>query len=349
MPKFNYKWYLKDGYNFPKNNLNVFGTFICGGGSTMGYKLAGYNHLGGVEIDKKIADVYKLNHNPKYLFIEDLRIFNQRNNLPEDLYNLDILDGSPPCSNFSMAGNREKDWNKNKKFREGQTNQVLDDLVFVYCETINKLKPKVAILENVKGLISGNAKLYSKEIVKRLNDFGYKVQVFLLNAASMGVPQKRERVFFIASKKELNYPDLKLKFNEKPITFGEIKGELGKNNTEHDNSIWVHRTKNDTNFQSTLLRMGKKASNWNSCYIRNNKICNTICSTSGSKLIEFDFPNHLSDIKLKQIGSFPMDYYFNNTNVKYLIGMSVPPVMMAQISYQIYLQWFANDNSIEIK
>ena len=57
---FPYKWYLKDGYpakNINSNGLNVFGTFVCGGGSTMGYKLAGFNHLGGVEIDKKVADV----------------------------------------------------------------------------------------------------------------------------------------------------------------------------------------------------------------------------------------------------------------------------------------------------
>ena len=53
--KFPYKWYLKDGYpakDIEPNNLNVFGTFICGGGSSMGYKLAGFEHLGGVEIDK---------------------------------------------------------------------------------------------------------------------------------------------------------------------------------------------------------------------------------------------------------------------------------------------------------
>ena len=69
--KFNYKWYLKDGYP-ESNRLKVFGTFICGGGSTMGYKLAGFEHLGGVEIDPPIADIYKTNHNPKYLFIEDI-------------------------------------------------------------------------------------------------------------------------------------------------------------------------------------------------------------------------------------------------------------------------------------
>jgi len=77
--KFAYKWFLKNGYpapNIEKNGLNVFGTFICGGGSSMGYKLAGFNHLGGVEIDKKVAEVYQANHSPKYLYNMDIRDFN---------------------------------------------------------------------------------------------------------------------------------------------------------------------------------------------------------------------------------------------------------------------------------
>lgn len=221
MSKFPYKWYLKDGYP-PKNGLKVFGTFICGGGSTMGYKLAGYEHLGGVEIDKQVADVYRENHSPEYLYNEDIRDFNKRTDLPAELYSLDILDGSPPCSTFSMAGSREDGWGKKKQFREGQAVQTLDDLVYVYCDTIIKLQPKTFILENVKGIIAGNAKSYSKKIVEKMTKAGYSVQVFLLNAASMGVPQKRERVFFIGSKKELNFPKLKLEFNEKAIVFGEF-------------------------------------------------------------------------------------------------------------------------------
>ena len=89
----------------------------------MGYKLAGYNHLGGVEIDPQVADVYKLNHNPKYLFVDDIREFADRSDYPQELYNLDILDGSPPCSSFSMAGNREKDWG----IRRGGVNVTRDE------------------------------------------------------------------------------------------------------------------------------------------------------------------------------------------------------------------------------
>lgn len=248
--KFPYKWNIADGYpakGIEKNNLNVFGTFICGGGSTMGYKLAGFNHLGGVEIDPPIADVYKENHNPKYLFLQDIRDFNKRTDLPTELYSLDLLDGSPPCSTFSMAGSREKAWNKEKVFREGQAKQTLDDLVFVYCDTIIKLQPKVFLLENVKGIIQGNAKVYSKAIVQKMTKAGYTVQVFCLNAASMGVPQKRERVFFIGHKNEFKLPKLKLEFNEKAILFSEISENSNENKlTEKYLQYWHNAKQGDS-------------------------------------------------------------------------------------------------------
>lgn len=315
--KFPYRWNLFDGFpatGIDPHRLKVFGTFICGGGSTMGYKLAGYDHLGGVEIDPKVADVYKTNHKPKHLYIEDLRKFNMRSDLPEELYNLDIFDGSPPCSTFSMAGSREKAWGKEKVFREGQAKQVLDDLVFVYCETIKKLKPKVFILENVKGIIQGNAKAYSKKIVQVMTEAGYTVQVFLLNAASMGVPQKRERVFFIGHKKELKLPKLKLEFNEKAIPFGEFG--------EHETHT---RSKSNDRYGDVILRY--------------KEVANTICGTN-DYFVEKDYqkPTKLS---LCLIGSYPLDYNFKCIEPKYLIGMSVPPVMTAQISHKIYTQWLS--------
>lgn len=341
--KFKYKWYLKDGY--PKSNgLNVFGTFICGGGSTMGYKLAGFNHLGGVEIDPKIADVYNENHHPKYLYNEDIREFNKRTNLPDELYKLDLLDGSPPCSTFSMAGKREKGWGKEKIFREGQALQTLDDLVFVYCDTIIKLQPKVFILENVKGIIKGNAKVYSKNIVKKMTDAGYSIQVFMLNAASMGVPQKRERVFFIGHKKELKFPKLKMEFNEDVIKYKDvrIKGDNDKNFTDYDLKIWNNKLIGDRDYAYVLKRIENRESNWSAKFIYDNEVCQTITSTSGSKLISFEEPKSLSNYELKIIGTYPLDYNFKSIEPKYLIGMSVPPIMTAQIASQIFEQWFKN-------
>lgn len=341
--KFPYKWNLADGYpakGIEAHGLKVFGTFICGGGSTMGYKLAGFEHIGGVEIDPKVAEVYKANHNSKHLFIEDIRDFNQREELPEELYNLDILDGSPPCSSFSMAGNREKDWGKEKVFREGQAKQRLDDLFFDYIALAKRLQPKVVIAENVKGMLQGNAKSYVKRIKKEFEAAGYVVQLFLLNAASMGVPQKRERVFFICQRNDLNFPKLELKFDEKTIPFKDIFDEKDQKRNISDLmfDIWSKRMKTDRHLGYTTKRVLGVNKYFTCHYQMMNEVSKTI--TSSDNNILFDVPRNTNKIEAIKIGSYPLDYNFKGIEPKYLIGMSVPPVMTAQIAHQIYLQWF---------
>jgi DNA (cytosine-5)-methyltransferase 1 len=332
--RFNYKWYLKDGYQ-KSNGLKVFGTFICGGGSTMGYKLAGFEHLGGVEIDPPIADVYKTNHNPKYLFIEDIREFAKRTDFPEDLYNLDILDGSPPCSSFSMAGNREKDWGKTKVFREGQAEQRLDDLFFDYIALAKKLQPKVVIAENVKGLIQGNAKAYVHRIKKEFEAAGYKVQLFLLNAASMGVPQKRERVFFICQRNDLNFPKLELKFSEEAIVYKQYQEQNNINDlTDVQFNLWKKQKPTD----KTLADVRNAANGFTDYLLNENEVIPTI--TSGGKFLLKNQARWMNKNEFCQSGSYPIDYNFKQIEPQYLIGMSVPPVMTAQIATEIYNQWF---------
>lgn len=340
--KFKYKWNLTDGYPAPgieKHGLKVFGTFICGGGSTMGYKLAGFEHLGGVEIDPQVADVYKANHSPKHLFVEDIREFADRTEFPKELYKLDILDGSPPCSSFSMAGNREKDWGKEKVFREGQAKQRLDDLFFDYIKLAKKLQPKVVIAENVKGMLQGNAKAYVKKIKTEFENAGYKVQLFLLNAASMGVPQKRERLFFICQRNDLNYKPLKLSFDEKPIVFGECRGEKGNFNavTERQKKL-LNLLKNEKTLEQIEKNNFGKGSGFTDNIVFDTDVTPTITSV-GKQFRAFD-KSWFSDYDFKICGSYPLDYNFKNIEPKYLIGMSVPPVMTAQVAHQIYLQWF---------
>lgn len=71
-----WKWSFAD-YPKEKNGLKVFSCFACGGGSTMGYKLAGCEVLGCCEIDPKMNEVYIKNHNPKHNFLMDIRDFNK--------------------------------------------------------------------------------------------------------------------------------------------------------------------------------------------------------------------------------------------------------------------------------
>ncbi|MCP3660177.1 MAG: DNA cytosine methyltransferase [Bacteroidetes bacterium] len=338
---FNYKWHIKDNYKVSGVNphkLKVFSCFACGGGSTMGYKLAGYDVIGCNEIDPKMMKVYRTNHAPKHSFLESIQTFKLRSDLPKELFELDILDGSPPCSTFSMSGQREKTWGKKKRFREGQAKQVLSDLFFDFIDLAEKLKPKVVISENVKGLVSGNAKGYLVEIIKNFEKIGYNSQIFLLNSALMGVPQSRQRVFIISSRKDLKMPKLSLKFKEKTRTFKEIDEGIIKNYKPVSKS--EVKLYNDCQKGYSIASIHPKGHHFNSIKLAYNRPVNTIAS--GSSLYHPKQKRKMSNKELILAGSFPMDYVFVDNNVQYIIGMSVPPLMIANIAHQLYLQWFTS-------
>ena len=347
--KFNYEWMLSDAV-FSKDKGSVFSCFSCGGGSTMGYKLAGFDVIGCNEIDPRMMDVYRANHNPKYSFLEPIQNFKNRNDLTEELYNLDILDGSPPCSSFSFAGNREKDWGKKKKFREGQSEQVLDTLFFDFIELAAKLRPKIVVAENVKGLLTKNAKSYVDKIYNKLDAAGYITQHFLLNAAKMGVPQRRERVFFIAIRKDLsgqfmrrvdlfNYkPTLNMSFSEKEIPFKEIRCSNGNESAfkmgENMMKYW-HETPPGKSFSHAH----PKGSYFNEVKSSPNRALPTI-RASGLPY-DYESPRTLFDVEILKAGTFPKDFNFLGAKPCYFIGMSVPPVMIAHIATRIYEQWLS--------
>lgn len=333
---FDWKWYLKD-LKPPDKDVKVFSCFSCGGGSTMGYKRAGFEVIGNVEIDSKMNEMYIKNFNPKFSFNMDLREFNKISNLPEELYNLDILDGSPPCTTFSVAGKREKTWGKSKKFAEGQKMQRLDDLFFVFLDTVEKLKPKIVIAENVPGLIKGNAKGYVNEIIHRFHELGYDLQIFRLNAALMDVPQARERIFFIANNQ--HYPKLNLNFRGDLIKFGEVRTKQGRYIDE--DSVTARRLQNlletDMCIADITLRMEGKYSNFTNMIFWDNRVAFALMA-SGLRIRGYD-KSYLSDGDQINVSTFPQDYDFCGQSVGFVCGMSVPPNMMANVALAIYKQW----------
>lgn len=355
---FNYRWYLKNAL-FKKNKGKVFSCFACGGGSTMGYKLAGFDVIGINEIDKRMADLYIRNHNPKYVFVEPIQTFKNRSDLPKELFDLDILDGSPPCSSFSMSGTREDDWGKEKKFKEGQANQVLDTLFFDFIDLADRLRPKVVIAENVSGILKGNARDYVRRIITAFDKAGYLIKEFELNSAQMEVPQRRERVFFVAVRKDLekllpkeegllfnDFPKLNLKFGRTPITFEEIRTE-GLNDagwTDHDQRIWDNRIYGDRKYSDILMRLENRNSCFNSAFIYPHKPVSTISASEGSKLTLIDEARRMNSVEMILSQSFPLDYDFGSdkcSKIQYVLGMSVPPLMMAHFSTRIYNEWNA--------
>jgi len=347
MSNFTYKWNLTDLENVKKNGLKVFSCFSCGGGSTMGYKMSGFDVIGCNEIDPEMIAIYKKNHNPRYSYLESIETFKLRDDLPKELYDLDILDGSPPCSSFSMAGSREKKWGKKKKFREGQASQVLDDLFFHYIDLAKKLQPKVVVAENVKGILMGNAKGYVKQIIGLFNVSGYDVQLFLLNGATMGLPQKRERVFFICKRKDLNYNKLRLGFNEKPIAIKTaLNGYLDIKGRDYSRSINYKYWKK-CNPGDSLSKVHPKGSLFSLIKLNPNKPAPTLTAVNAHQhLYRWDSMHGLTTRQCSLLGSFPLDYKFKNSELGgYQIGMSVPPLMMHKISEQIYKQWLSNESN----
>ena len=293
--------------------------------------------IGNVEIDRRINAMYVKNHHPKYNFNMDLRDFNVISELPEEMYALDILDGSPPCSTFSIAGERDKNWGIEKQFREGQKKQRLDDLFFVFIETVKRLKPKVVIAENVTGLLIGKARGFVNGILKGFKEIGYEVQLFRLNSALMGVPQSRERIFFIANNQK--YKPLRLENHERAIRFGEVRTEHGKDfidqNSKYKKLLELARP-GDKNIAGLHKRLYNSGSGFNNTIVSDEDVCP--CMTSSGRKFRLYDRKYFSDMDYVNVQTFPQDYDFCDQNVQFVCGMSVPPVMMAQIASQVWEQ-----------
>ena len=349
MHKFDYRWTLADAH-FTKDKGTVFSCFACGGGSSMGYKLAGFDVIGCNEIDHRMMFTYCKNHNPRFPFLEPIQTFKDKQDLPPELFNLDILDGSPPCSTFSMAGSREEAWGKMKKFREGQAEQVLDTLFFDFIHLAKRLQPEVVVAENVKGLLLGSAKKYMTNIYRGFDDAGYYVNYYLLDAQTMGVPQRRQRVFFVCLRKDLvgfvpceqtlfdAVPYLDLNFNEPPILFGEVADYNGDEiKSKRMREVWEARQPSDDGFGDITKRINGKESMFNMRFGKPGEVSHTLV-TDKSYMVHYERPCYYSDTEVVKVQSFPVDYDFAGQRPHYVCGMSVPPVMMAQVASRIYDQ-----------
>ena len=339
-------WRLADLASVPPTGIKVMSTFACGGGSSMGYKRAGCEIVAANDIDPEMAWHYQHNlHPPRYYLcpIRDLLTAD----LPPELFALDILDGSPPCSTFSMAGSREKSWGQDKHFREGQAKQVLSDLFFDYLDLVDRLKPKVAIAENVKGMLIGNAKGYTKLVMARFKEIGYRPQLFLVNAADCGVPQKRERVFFCALRDDLTAPPLQLAPRHRWISAGEATADLqvltDAEILDTAPTLTMCRYWAKTKPGATYDEACFKATGKNSCFGDYRLAKEAPAPTLKSEDFHYahwDEKRKLTFREWKRLGSFPDDYHAKTDKIgKYMIGMSVPPKMTEQVARAVCAQW----------
>ena len=173
--------------------FTVVSLFAGGGGSSLGYSMAGFRELLAVEWDPYAADTFRANFPDVPVWegnIAELSVakcLHLAGLMPGDL---DVLDGSPPCQGFSTGGRRDLADPRNGLFTE-------------YVRLLQGLRPKVLVMENVSGLVKGRMRLAFAEIVRQLKASGYTMSTRLLNAMYFGVPQSRQRLIFLGVRADL--------------------------------------------------------------------------------------------------------------------------------------------------
>jgi DNA (cytosine-5)-methyltransferase 1 len=285
----------------------------------MGYKLAGCDVVGGVDIDERMSRVYRANLKPRHQILSDIRTAT----LPP--LPIDILDGSPPCTPFSFAGVREKSWGREKQFAEGQATQRLDDLFFAFIAYAAAVRPRVVVAENVTGMLAGNARSYVRRIVEGFAAVGYTSQLFQLTAVDFGVPQRRERVFFVAQLTD-SYRPLRIEptWTAAPLTVGAaLEGvhTLGGPLYPKAATQWpgVPRGRHFTRHGTSKLNP--------------DGLAPTI--TAAGVFAHWDAAVELSGPAIARLQSFPDDYDFGTVSPMYVCGMSVPPYVTRGIARAI--------------
>ena len=197
-----------------QNKFNVISTFAGGGGSSTGYRLAGGKILCINEFVEEAQNTYRENYPDTPILPGDIKQLSGKDFLDIaklDVGELDILDGSPPCSAFSVAGklSHSRDgkhsdgWGQTKNYSDGKMVENIEDLFFEFLRVADDIKPKVIIGENVKGLTIGEAKQYFNKIQNTFEDIGYDVVAKVLDSRYFGISQTRTRVFFIGVRNDI--------------------------------------------------------------------------------------------------------------------------------------------------
>ncbi|UVO24997.1 DNA cytosine methyltransferase [Mycoplasma capricolum] len=176
------------------NSYKSIELFAGAGGLALGLEQAGFEHIGLVEFDKQAVETLKLNRPNWNIIFEDVQKVSQRDLKKEfnlQIGELDLLSGGAPCQSFSYAGKRLG------------LEDTRGTMFYHYATFLNKLKPKMFLFENVKGLLTHNKGQTFQTICDIFSQQGYQITYKVLNALDYMVAQKRERLIVIGIRNDL--------------------------------------------------------------------------------------------------------------------------------------------------
>ncbi len=349
-----------------QKKFNVISTFAGGGGSSTGYRLAGGDILCINEFVEEARKTYKENYPDTPIIPGDIKELTGKDflevaNIKEG--ELDILDGSPPCSAFSMCGTLGKSgskhsdgWGKTKKYSDGKIVENIEDLFFEYLRVAKDIKPKVIIGENVAGLLAGEAKFKLNEIVNTFEKIGYDVSYKVLDASYFGVPQRRNRVFFIGVREDvteaiglsfMNIAGIFPQENKEVVTIGEAFDglELDSEELKWCTDTWI----NSAHYKDTASLMPDdpdkvlggndfhpKGWHFNVKKMSRHHPAPTI--TTNADVCHFIEKRRLTISEIKRIMGLPDDFIVTGSMSQKIerCGRMVPSLMMKALAESVY-------------
>ncbi len=217
--------------------IKVVSLFSGCGGFDLGFKKSGYDIIWANDILADACTTYRNN-------IGDHIVCGDINHIDKKIIpKADVLIGGPPCQSFSLVGKRNPDDERS-------------NMVWSYLEVLERVNPKLFLLENVTGILSaknpdGSGVLGN--LIEAFANIGYNTSVIKLNAADYGVPQKRVRVFIVGSKKYPGINEPKKTNDENWINMFDALSDLSDTTI---NGIGKYINKPKTPFQQ-LMRKGQ--------------------------------------------------------------------------------------------
>lgn len=164
---------------------------FCGcGGISEGFSLAGFEIAGGIDFNEYATVTFKHNFAKAIVHNIDISIFPD-DQIDKEYGNVDVIVGGPPCQGFSSA-NR---WQKEKE-------DPRNKLFFEYIRFVQRIHPKIIMIENVRGLFSRDNGYAIKRIQEILGAAEYNISFQVLDASDYGVPQNRKRAIIVGIRKD---------------------------------------------------------------------------------------------------------------------------------------------------
>lgn len=281
----------------------VISTFAGCGGSSLGYKWAGFRELLAVDYDKNSVETFRLNFPHVPVWQRDIKEISGEDILSSchlKRGELDILDGSPPCQGFSLSGRRD-------------VNDPRNDLFADFIRLIDELSPRIYVMENVAGMIKGGMKGRFIEIMQSLKKLSYHMKCKLMNTRHYGVPQSRQRLIWIGVRNDLgiepSFPSPQRGFIRSGDALKGLSEDRSTTLTGLGLEIW-----NKCRPGEMFSKYHPKGHWFNGNKLNPHRPCATIEKTvipsGGGGIFHWKYPRCLNIAELKRLSSFPDDFMF---------------------------------------